>query len=432
MAINNKSTFKVGFKALLSLSRDQDTMKWYESKLTQELFVGNEVGLYETFIRHLETYNRLPALETLFEKFPEFKQIPIPEPTQMYLDQVEERYQYNLLQDANIRSNDLISKDKTKVKEAFAILNECAEKVRSRELGKRIISLKHDAPKIVLAEYHDSSFDKSVMRFHWDKLDFSTKGASGGDFIAMVGRPQAGKSWIMLRNSWENLLHNHKSSLFVSMEMNHLAMTQRFTALSSSTPITGLKTKQYSTPMYNMFKDSLVRLPNVGGDGDVYIVDGNLAADIEDIYLLAQQLDVDGVYIDGAYLCRLKNDRLGRYDRVTSVAESIKRYTTALNRPSFTSWQFNREAVAKNKGNNRGETTEAGLENIGMTDAVGQLASVVLGLMQQKSVETLNSRTIDILKGRDGETGRFKIHWDFINMNFSEYTDEEDGKLDYI
>ncbi|MEG1728741.1 MAG: DnaB-like helicase C-terminal domain-containing protein [Bacteroidaceae bacterium] len=406
-------------------------MKWYEAKLVPELFKGAESGLYMTFVRHLEKYNKLPQLETLFENFADLKQIPIPESAQFYLDGLEERYKYDTINDANVESQTILAEDKTKVDEAFNVMMAAGTKIQQRGIGKRVISFRNDAPKIILSEYHDTTFDKSVMRFHWDYLDFTTKGASGGDVVGIVGRPQAGKSWLMINNAYKNFSENAKSSLFVSMEMNHLAMSQRFSVLHTTTPITGLKTKQYSSIMYNRFKESLVTLPNTGNGADIFIVDGNLAADVEDIYMLAQQLGVNAVYIDGAYLCRTKNGRLGRYERVTEVAECTKRYTTSLNIPTFSSWQFNREAVAKKGG--RGEPTEAGLENIGMTDAIGQLSSVVLGLMQQKSVETLNSRTIDILKGRDGETGKFKIHWDFINMNFSEYNEEkENGALLHI
>lgn len=425
------SNFKIGFKAMLALAREQDTMAWYTAKLVEDLFVGNEVGLFKNFETYINKYNKLPTLEHLFEKFPDLKAVPFPEPPQVYLDEVESRYKYNVINDANVNSQQILATDKTAVQEAYDVMMQASLKIQGRDLGKRIISFKEDAPKLLLSDYHDTTFDKSVMKFHWETVDRRTKGASGGDFISMVGRPQAGKSWVMLYNSYQNFAIEAKSSLFVSMEMNALAMSQRLGSLHSTTPITGLKTKQYSTITYNQFLKSVQHLPNTGNGADIYIVDGNLAADIEDIYLLAHQLNVDAVYVDGAYLCRTKNSRANRYDRVTEVAESIKRYTTSLNIPSFTSWQFNREAVNK-KGSQRGETSEAGLENIGMTDAVGQLSSVVFGLMQQKSVETLNSRTIDILKGRDGETGKFRIHWDFINMDFSEFTEEEQGVLQFI
>lgn len=416
--MSGKSTFKIGFKAMLSLAKEGDAIKWYEAKLEEGLFRGNEASLYRAFEKHLNNYHKLPALETLYEKFPDLKEIPIPEGSDYYLDILEERYKYDVINDANVESQKILSEDKSKVLEAHAVLTEASSKIQARTLGKRVITFTQDAPKIILNEYHEPNFNKSVMKFHWDYLDWRTKGASGGDMISMVGRPQAGKSWVLFYNAYQNFNILGKSSLVVSMEMNHLAVSQRMSTLNSGTNISQLKTKGYASGTYKKFKESLQRLQHSDGM-EIYIVDGNLAADIEDIYLLAQQLQVDGVYVDGAYLCRTKNNKLGRYERITAVAEGIKSFTSQLDIPSFSTWQFNREAAKSIKGK-KGAAEEVGLENIGMTDAVGQLSSVVLGLMQEKSVETLNSRTIDVLKGRDGETGKFRINWDFINMDFSE------------
>lgn len=417
--MSGKSTFKIGIKAMLSLAKEGDAIKWYEAKLEEALFKGTEVGLFKTFEKHLAKYHKLPAMETLFDNFPDLKEIPIVEEPVYYLDLLEERYKYDVINDANVKSQTILAEDKTKVEEAHACLFEASKLIQARTLGKRVITFTQDAPKILLNDYHESNLNKAIMKFHWDYLDWRTKGAGGGDMISIVGRPQAGKSWVLFYNAYANFAITGKSSLVVSMEMNHLAVSQRLSVLNSKTNITQLKTKQYATGNYQRFKDSLQKLQHTDGM-EIYIVDGNLAADIEDIYLLAQQLQVDGVYIDGAYLCRTKNDRLARYDRVTTVAESIKSFTSQLDVPSFSTWQFNRDAVKGKNGKKEEKTQQATLEDIGMTDAVGQLSSVVLGLMQERSVETLNSRTIDVLKGRDGETGKFRINWDFINMDFTE------------
>jgi len=49
-------------------------------------------------------------------------------------------------------------------------------------------------------------------------------------------------------------------------------------------------------------------------------------------------------------------------------------------------------------------------------------------------VETLLARKIDILKGRNGETGSFMTNWDFVNMDFSEIIDNPyiEGKFEQM
>ena len=86
-----------------------------------------------------------------------------------------------------------------------------------------------------------------------------------------------------------------------------------------------------------------------------------------------------------------------------------------FNIPVVASWQFNRGAEKKME-----KDKQVGLEDIGYTDEIGQLSSVVLGLMQEESIETIMTREVRILKGRDGEVGTFYTKWDFINMDFGE------------
>lgn len=148
--------------------------------------------------------------------------------------------------------------------------------------------------------------------------------------------------------------------------------------------------------------------------------------------MLAATLNVDAVYIDGAYLLQSStNKRLSPFERVSTVAHIIKKSTTELDIPSVCSWQFNRDAVGKKKGKGAGVEV-AGLENIGMSDAIGQLSSIVISMMQEESVETMESRLLTLLKGRDGETGQWRINWDFINMNFDERDEYQKQNLEYI
>jgi hypothetical protein len=82
------------------------------------------------------------------------------------------------------------------------------------------------------------------------------------------------------------------------------------------------------------------------------------------------------------------------------------------------SWQFSRAAVSgKKKGK---DSADVGLEDIGYSDAIGQLSSVVLGLFDHESPETMHQKLMRLLKGRSGETGEFHINWNFKTCDFSE------------
>jgi replicative DNA helicase len=213
-------------------------------------------------------------------------------------------------------------------------------------------------------------------------------------------------NWLMGRNV-----------LFVSMEMNTLAVAQRAAAMYAHTNLSQLKIGGYPDSTYKLFVKEMDGAPLE--KGKLYVIDGNLAADPEDIYTLGQQLQCSVNLIDGGYLLRHRNLRLDRYTKVAENVEAMKRYSTDLEIPTFASWQFNRDASKKKKGE------KAGLEDIGYTDAIGQISTLVLGLMQEEGVETIQSRLIDVLKGRNGEVGQFRVNWDFSKMDFTQLVEGE-------
>jgi hypothetical protein len=118
-----------------------------------------------------------------------------------------------------------------------------------------------------------------------------------------------------------------------------------------------------------------------------------------------------------------------RYQRVAENAELIKSELCEV-APTSVSWQFARSKDKKKL--KQGETQKKDLEDIGYTDAIGQVSSLVLGLLQNESIETIILRIIDILKGRKGETGQFSTHWDFQSMNFAEYIEPNVEDLQFI
>jgi hypothetical protein len=207
--------------------------------------------------------------------------------------------------------------------------------------------------------------------------------------------------------------------LFVSMEMDILSITQRIGAMYAHTNITQLKQGQYShwgkPSMYEKFVQGINGFSSE--EGELYIVDGNLAASAEDVYLLADQLQCSEVVIDGAYLLRHANAKLDRYTRAAENAEIIKHASADLGMASYASWQFAKTAV---KGKNKSKGEEAGLEDIGYTDVIPQVSTIVLGLFQDDGVETMLKRTVRVMKGRNGETGQFEINWLFDVMNFDQ------------
>ena len=244
-------------------------------------------------------------------------------------------------------------------------------------------------------------------------MDQQSGGVMPGDVISFVGRPAVGKTWLTLWTAMHNWVLRKLNILYVSMEMTTLPIAQRIAALYTKQNIAQLKMAGYSNQTFKKFFKGLQTMTLE--QAKFYVVDGNLATSVEDLFALAETLQCKVMFIDGAYLLRHRNVRLDRFTRAAENVELIKRHCTDVEMMAFCSWQFNREASKKQK---KGKADQGDLEDIGYSDAIGQISSIALSLFQEDSVETMKQRKVQVMKGRNGEVGQFSIAWDFTNMSF--------------
>lgn len=421
------SSFGLGYKAIKSMCQSGTALLWYKAKFVPDMFRPGELEVYEFVQNHVVKHHALPQVETLCAAFPDLQQYPVPEPPSYYLEHLESRLYYERINRANIDSQTVLKKNPQDTKTAREILQEALSYITAHEYRMKIVDLAKDAPTMVMTAYHSIMLAENVGEFGWPYLDKSSGGLMPGDVITFIGRPAAGKTWKVLYTALHNW-RKGKRVMVVSMEMAPLPIVQRLTAMFAHTSINQLKLGGFSTGTYKKFVQSMQSLAS--SEQVFHVVDGNLAASVEDIYTLAAQLKIDQVYIDGAYLLRHPNKRLDRYTRVAENAELIKQTTSTLGCPTIASYQFARTAT-KNK--QKGEV--ATLDDIGYSDVIGQVSTIALGLFQDDSVETMEGRVIRVLKGRNGEIGSFQINWNFNVMDFSEKIEDqqtETAQLEYI
>jgi replicative DNA helicase len=227
----------------------------------------------------------------------------------------------------------------------------------------------------------------------------------------------------MLATALYDWRETQDNDLFVSMEMSALAICKRIGAMYTHVPVKQLQVAGFSTHTFDVFCAGLDKMSDE--KGNLYVVDGNLAANVDDIYALAAALNCKKIWIDGGYLVRHPNPRLNRYERVAENTETMKKRSADDGLVTSVSWQFARDAVKKNKQGNGTTKVKPSLEDIGYSDVIGQASSLVFGLMQEDSVETLLHRIVDVLKGRDGQIGQWRVNWRFDTMDFSQYVEAE-------
>lgn len=410
--------FEIGNKALVSLITNSDPMDWYKFKLREEYFRGTEVDVFRTISKHIQSYSKLPELETLASYHPEIRPLVTPEPPAYYRDLLVSRYKYSLIKETLTKSQGIIGESPLEVDRACDLLLEVVGEINNTKYNDRILNFREDAPAMLRQEYYNRE-DKREHKFFWDYMDNMADGFHAGDVVSYVGRPARGKTFMLVRTALQNWQHLGARPLIVSMEMTPLSLSQRMAAMYAEVNLTQLRSHSFATASEKKFRGGLERISAEGQD--LFIVDGNLAATAEEVYMLASNLNCDSIYIDGAYMLKHPNVRLDRFTRVAENVELMKQYGSQLGIPTVASWQLNRDAAKKSqKGSKNAPAQKSGLEDIGYSDAIGQISSIVIALMEPESVETLNRRVLSLMKGRNGEVGEFAINWDFMRMDFNQ------------
>jgi replicative DNA helicase len=406
--------FGLGVKTLVSFCASQDPLSWQKAKVTKALFKTHELPMYEFVTDFLSKHHQLPHPETLVLHFPDCSGVEAPEPPSYYVGLLEHQFYYATINNANLKSQEILKNDKDAFEAASNVLRDALNSISTQKQRLSVLDMGMDGAPLVVKAYHQLPLMENISKFGWPFLDDQQGGVMPGDIVSIVGRPATGKSWLSL---WIALINWKLGNnvLFVSMEMGHLPIAQRLAAMYTATPISQLKTSSFSSHTYKMFSDNIVNITNE--KGKLYVVHGRLAATMDDIYTLADQLQCTAVIIDGAYLVRSNNARLDRFTRVAENCELAKVYTEDLGVATFASWQFNRASVKDSKKSGK---QEGGLEDIGYSDAIGQISSIACGLWEEEGVETMVRRKVRLMKGRNGEIGEFSINWDFSTMDFSQ------------
>lgn len=402
-----------GKRLLQSLLLDKKgTEKYVSFGLRAELFQGLEVELFESISSHVEEYGRLPKPATIEIDCPDDL-----EPPEFYMDHVLNRFAHREIVAAMKEAQvDLHEKNPGIALDRF---RELVVDLSTKAAATQIVDFSTQGAQVIDDEYNlltKGNVQPGIMT-GYPTLDSMLNGLRGGDVMSIVGRPGQGKTYMLLKMAHHAWHIQKKRPLFVSMEMKPLPLIQRITAMHQKMSITHLRKAEYPKSKHKKLIDSLSKLGN--DHEQLWIVDGNLTAQVQDMLMLCHQLQPDVAYIDGGYLLQTSDKRVPRWERIAQTLEFVKQnIASALGIPAVITYQFNKAGVKEKE-----------LENIGGSDAIGQLSSCVLALWEKEESEAefLVKKKVDIIKGRSGEEGEFYINWRFDVppfMDFSEIIDD--------
>ena len=405
----------LGMNLIARILLDGRTSDFFQLK--KEHFQDEEIQIYEAVDKHLKEHGILPTLE-FFQRHHELSAPDSEDPYGVWHQEYIDRALYN-------RFNDLIPSVQRKLaqQDARAALDETVDFVETahsiRTDGQRDVTTGVQFGTEVIDEFRRlrGLHGMSGIPTDWATLDATTHGLQNGDLILFAARPGVGKSTVAAKLTVAAHSHGY-IPLLVSMEMKRVQIGARILGMQAGINMKVLRSGHMTTLVENRMTEAVRRME--AATNPMYLIEGQFRKSVNDLYALVHSLEPNLVIVDGAYLLKLPgaSARMPLWERMGEIAQILKSMSITCNIPVIGTFQINREGGKKDK---HGKDT--GIEHLQLSDALGQLASLVVGIFKDEDTpdaEVDSHRRLKILKGREGERGEFYINYNFNKMDFTE------------
>lgn len=383
-------------------------------ELNETFFVEDELPAFRFVDQFMTNYGGLPSLAALQENG-----IYLPEatgPVDYHREALRDRVFYNAY--ATRQQAIMGAFQTSQMAEARRLIEEVATEMQNASAQQDTFALLNVAQEVwrdfQAAQRH---IGLRGITYGWDALDEITSGIRPGDVATIVARPGIGKSWTIAKAAvaaWSQ----GRPVLFCSMEMTALESARRIIGMMSGTNPDLIQRGTLS----RWGIDGIVSTVEQFGDMAPFtMLVGDLSKSVRDVDAMIQEYDPECVYIDASYLLKPTSGnkfRGKRWESAAEVAEEIKGLALRRNRPILQTVQFNRTQK---------DDEEMSLDNIGLTDAIGQVSSLVLGVKKGPTPNESTQRRYRVIKNRHGPDNlTFKTNFLFSPFNMDEIADDED------
>jgi replicative DNA helicase len=411
------------------LNERQDLSILRDAGIDETFFHGDEKKIYQFIESHFLKHNALPQIDTVETEteitFPQFPE----EPIGYWIDILQRRHKTNLIADANKELKAIaLSGD---VDSAKDVVRKLLIDLEHGEKSTRIVTVASVSPDVM--EAHNQRQKATSIKgvpFGLEYLDLISDGAQNGDTVALVGRPSTGKSFFLLSMA-DASYQAGGIPLLVTLEMSPLQCVRRILGMRARISVTRIRLGRLSFWSKRKLAREIAKLQDQ--DRPFHILQGRLDTTVEDLFVRVKELRPTVLYVDGAYLLRSRSRSVSRWERVAETAEFLKIIASEFNIPVIATYQFSRKGT--------------GLGDIAYSDAVGQLASIAIGLEDFKLTNMGDGdagigftstqqqyKKLTLLKGREGERGVIKVLYDMEHSVISQaevikrYEEEESNE----
>lgn len=338
----------------------------------------------------------LPSKAAFSHQFPEFKIIKNKDVAHWSEEVLNEHHRQLLLDVINTSLDDLESGDvATAVKDITTVTMGISSKQISGNTMNALEDTTDLLAEVTAKQARAEAGGMSGISTGFDTLDTVTGGLQPGWLVIVGARLGQGKTWALLRFSWEAVKSGAKA-LFITLEQSKPQVTMRLHSYASNelwhegySSLDLMKgSKSIDLEEYRDFLESLPELV----PGEFIVADSRRGRmSTQGVAALIEANSPSVVYID--YLTLLQMEGEGDYRSIGKLSADLKQLAETYRIPIVVAAQVNRMGVGK-------EPPKA--ENMAGSDAIGQDADLLVTLASQ-SRHVVKFRNAKFRHGPDGQ-----------------------------
>lgn len=397
----------------------------HPADLDRDLFNDAEQIAYDILSRHLEVHRVLPDASVFRDSGIPFP-LSVTQPASYYKARCQRRKERQVITHTRTALEQELRKTDAAPSSVQEILSNSMLEVQ-RFGQTQSISADHEYYQLLLDRSRTRILTPnervSNINLGYPTMHEHTGGAAGGDIFVLAGRPNQGKSYILINMALKQVLQN-KKILFFTMEMSPEQVSRRALEMTLGLPTHALQSGELSFFQQRRLSNYIQQRQTEDVQPFLLPNDVKLNRTVAEIARITEIEQPDVVFIDGVYLLKpsASNNRMDRREKIAEVFGELKHTSLRLNKPFITTTQLNRQAQSSGTRHRPLDLT-----HLGETDVIGQIASVVVALTKETRFGS-NKRLMDVIKNRDGPLHRYLINFEFNPHNFNfdrELSDEE-------
>ena len=410
----------VGKQLLFSILAEEDASdrrkglsRLMEHGITGESFQDDrEAASFEFMRSYFLRYGTIPSIQLVeIEADIRFPEYALDEPFDFWFDEFRKHLAAVQMVYLTEELEDLVQTGR--IETAIDCVTEYNSKIRGILQNRRTVTTMGAEASAILEQHAltQTGQVQTGVRIGFPYIDAVTGGIQPGDFWVVVGESGTGKTFVSCRAAM-GAVEQGKKALLVGMEMPNRQMVRRQMALVSRVNAMSLRLGRLSAFAVDQIRHFVEDWRTTGKDDRLVFIEGRINMTVDDLMLAIYEHRPDVVFVDGAYMLKMNGGFRARWEMSMEVMEALKQVAMTENIGLVGSFQFDQKAKTK------------GLSNIMGGQAIGQIASVVLGIENEDGTSDgfndVDHKELTLFKGREGERGKIRLRYDMRHTSIEQ------------